>query len=142
MKYLSFLFLFLCLSCNFPQDPKHSFQEAQATKLRVGVVFHPPFVINEPEKLTGIEIDLIESFAAQEKLQIDYVTGTESELVEKLEKYDLHVVLGGFEKKTVWMKKTGLTVPYDGKHVLLIAKGENKLLFKLEKFIFKNSKGT
>lgn len=138
MKYLPLFLLLLFCGCKFPQDPKHSFKEAQETILNVGVAVHPPYVIYKNGELSGSEIDIIVGFADQENLDIDYTVATESKLIEQLEKYELHVVAAGFDKKTLWMKKAGLTVPYDKKHVLLVGKGENRLLYKLEGFIFKN----
>lgn len=137
MKYLLVVLLVLFYSCKFPQDPKHSFKEAKETTLNVGVAVHPPYVVYENGKLSGSEIEIIEGFAEQEGLEIAYTVATESRLIEQLEKYELHIVAAGFDKKTLWMKKTGLTVPYDKEHVLLIGKGENKLLYELEGFIFK-----
>jgi hypothetical protein len=52
----------------------------------------------------------------------------------------MDVVLGGFEKKSNWKTQVGLTKPYDGKHVLFIPRGENRLLYQLEKFIIQNQK--
>lgn len=141
MRYFPFLFLLLFFTrCDFPQDPKHSFEEAKQSGLKVGVAVNPPFTVFENGTFKGSEIKIVEGFAKAKDIEISYVTATESELIESLEKYELHLVIGGFEKKTVWNKKSGLSVPYDGKHVFLVGKGENKLLFELENFLFETLK--
>lgn len=141
MRYLSFLLLLLFfIRCDFPQDPNHSFEEAKQSGLKVGVAVNPPFTVFENGTFKGSEIELIKNFAEKKNLDLDFTIATESELIENLEKYELHLVIGGFDKKTIWNKKSGLSVPYDGKHVFLVGKGENKLLFELEKFMFKTFK--
>lgn len=140
MKHLPFLLLLLFCRCDFPQDPHHSFEEAKRSGLKIGVAVNPPFSVLENGELKGTEIEILKNFAEGRNLDVSFTTATESELMEQLEKHELHLVIGGFNKKTIWNKKAGLSVPYDGKHVFLIGKGENKILFELETFIFKNLK--
>lgn len=131
------LLIVLCVvaGCTFPRDPENSFEEAQKNGLQVGVVQNPPFVTISGETFGGSEVELLRKFAEKEHLQIEFKEGSESELVEELEKFRLHVVAGGFSKKTLWKKKAGLTAAYDKNHVFLIPKGENRLLERLEAFI-------
>ncbi|HET8809422.1 MAG TPA: transporter substrate-binding domain-containing protein [Flavobacteriaceae bacterium] len=141
MRYFPLLFLLLFfIRCDFPQDPNHSFEEAKQSGLKVGVAINPPFTFLKNGNLKGSEIELIKNFAEKKNLDLDFTIATESELIEQLEKHQLHVVVGGFDKKTIWNKKSGLSVPYDGKHVFLVGKGENKLLFELENFLFETFK--
>lgn len=139
-----YLLIILCLilsGCTFPKDPENSFERAQRDGLKVGVVKNPPFTTVSGEAFGGSEIEFLRNFAQKEHLQIDFVEGSESDLIKDLEKYRLHLVVGGFTQKTIWKKKAGLSAPYDDKHVLLIPKGENRLLERLEAFILpKNSK--
>lgn len=135
MKRILILTLLVMAGCTFPRDPENSFEKAQKNGLKVGVVKRPPFVNISGENFSGSEIDLIREFAEKEHLQIEFKEGSETELLEELEKFHLHVVAGGFTKKTIWKKKAGLTAPYDSKHVLLIPKGENRLLERLEAYI-------
>lgn len=128
--------ILLITACTIPQDPQHSFKEAKEKELLVGVINNPPFVDSSSSNLSGSEVQKLKEFARQENLRIKFLKGNESDLIHRLEKYELHVVIGGFDKKTIWKKKAGLTVPYDEKHVFLIPKGENRLLEHLEDFIF------
>lgn len=129
------------LSCIYPKDPEHSYEEAKRDGLLVGAVENPPFVVYEDDSYSGNEIEKLRRFADENDMNIRFLEGTESELVEKLEQFEIHVVAGGFKKSSIWNKKAGFTVPYDqDDHVFLIPKGENRLLQNLEDFIFENKK--
>jgi hypothetical protein len=121
-------------ACNFPKDPNNSYENAKISSLRVGIVS------KTDSTTTSFEKKLVANFAEQEKMQTQFTTDNETELVKKLENYQLDIVLGGFEKKSNWKTKVGMTKPYDGKHVLFIPRGENRLLYQLEKFLDKNQK--
>lgn len=134
MYKMSIIVFFLAASCNVPKDSRDSFESVKSDVLKVGVVNNPPFSSFEQEP-KGSEVLMIRDFSNQENVEIQFIKGSESDLVKKLEQADIHVLLGGFEKNTIWKEKSGQTIPYDGEHVWLIPKGENKLLFKLEEFI-------
>lgn len=138
MKKIFVLFFFLLACEDFPHDPGESWKIAKKSKLIVGVTENPPFTIEEENHFSGIEIELIEDFARQENLEVSFLRGSESELIKKLEKYEIHLLLGGFDKKTLWKRKATPSASYDHKHVILVPKGENKLLQELETFILKN----
>ncbi len=128
------MLVFLFNACSFPKDPNNSFENAKKSSLRVGIV------PNTDSITTSFEKNFVENFAKKEGMQTQFIADNETELVKKLENYQLDIVLGGFEKKSNWKKKVGMTKPYDDKHVLFIPRGENRLLFHLEKFITKNKK--
>lgn len=130
----------LYTSCNLPKDPESSWENAKKEGLRVGVVDNPPFTKISSDSFSGKEITLINNFAASKNLEVTYLKGNESHLIEKLEKYEIDLVVGGFDKKTTWSKKVGVSKPYDKEHVILVPKGENKLLVKLEEYIHQNLK--
>ena len=140
-KLIILALLSMVTACTIPQDPENSFEEAKKETLLVGAIPNPPYVEISNNRFTGSEIEKLREFAKRENLRLKIEKGTESELVEKLEKYELHVVAGGIDKKTIWKKKAGLTAPYDKKHVFLIPKGENRLLKHLEDFIFRKKTG-
>lgn len=140
MRHVVIIFLLILTGCNFPKDPENSLEEAIKDSLKVGVVNNPPYAIIENGEAQGTEIDILKSFASANDLQIQFVEGSESILVDKLKKYHLHIVAGGFDKKTIWKKHAGTSATYDSKHLFLIPKGENKLLQHLETHIFKNKK--
>lgn len=129
------ILLLTATRCGIPKDPRNSYKEAQSSKLKVGVVNNPPYSYYDGKDAKGTEVMLIEEFGKEKNLEIEYLSGSESELVEKLEKTEISVLIGGFKKKTLWEEKAGLTSPYDkNDHVFLIPKGENRLAFELESF--------
>lgn len=133
--------LMLFVSCDFPRDARSSFEQAKENGLKVGIAENPPFTKMENGKPSGTEVELIKDFAASEGLKVRFEKDSESDLIKKLEEFNLHMVVGGFEKKTQWKKKAATTITYDKEqHVFLIPKGENKLLQKLETYIIQNLK--
>ncbi|MGI0108246.1 transporter substrate-binding domain-containing protein [Salinimicrobium sp. WS361] len=140
MKKTFLLLLTMLTACTFPKDSEGSFEEAKDTSLKIGLVENPPYVITQGEEPEGSEVEMLREFASQEGLQVEFSKGSESDLVHKLEKFDLHIVAGGMDKKTLYKKKAALTTAYDQRHVFLIPKGENRLLEHLEKFIFSKKK--
>jgi len=139
MKMISIIAIALLasigMSCNLPRDTRDSFDYAKSHALKVGVVDNPPFSRYDSDSIRGTEIKMIEEFAQKEGLEVEFIPGSESSLVERMKEAEIHVLVGGFEKKTVWKEKTGKTRPYDGKHIWLIPKGENKLVYKLESYL-------
>lgn len=129
------LLAFLVTACNFPKDPENTYKNAQEHQLKIGVTENIPFTSKNEE---GKEIDFLKEFARSENLETEFIYGSESDLIEKLEKREIAILTGGFDKNTIWVKKAGLSRPYDSIHVFLIPKGENKLLQHLELFIHKN----
>lgn len=133
---LIIIFLFTLISCNnFPKDPQDSWNEAKNEGLRVGVVNNPPFTSVTQDTFAGDEVDMVREFAHQNNLKVIFDSGNESDLIEKIENYQLHILIGGFVKKTIWKKKASTTSPYNKDHVFLIPKGENKLVMKLDSYL-------
>jgi membrane-bound lytic murein transglycosylase MltF len=120
-------------SCDIPQDSSSTFEIARKSSLKIGVVSNPPFSELEGD-FSGTEIDILQQFAEAKNLKLHFSTGSESALISMLETGELHVVIGGFEKETLWKERAGLTSPYDESHVMLVQKGENRLVYELESF--------
>lgn len=141
-RYLGLLVVLLGLaSCGIPRDLGSAWEDAQSMGLKVGVASNPPFTDSGDEQFAGKEVAMIRRFARQNGLDIDFVGGSESALVRQLEDEKLHVVVGGIEKQTIWESKAGLSRPYDGEHVFLIPKGQNRLLYELEHFMIAEGSG-
>ena len=121
-------------SCNIPMDSRNSLEIAQDSVLKVGAVNNPPYSMVEKGVFSGTEVALIRSFAKEKKLDLKFITASESVLIEMLKTAELHIMIGGFDKKTIWQEHAGLTSPYDENHVMLVPKGENRLVYELESF--------
>jgi len=144
MKIFILLFLFTLTGCSIPKDPNNSLENARSGNLIVGYVHHPPFSFIKNGKAVGSEINIINEFAISENLNVNYVYGTETTLIKELEKYKIHIIVGGFKKKTIWKKKAGVTTTYSNTdNCMLVPKGENALLYKLESYLlnYRNKNG-
>jgi polar amino acid transport system substrate-binding protein len=81
--------------------------------MRVGVTEADPWVqIEGTEPSGGVEVELVERFASGLDARIEWVDGSEEELVNAMKEGSLDLVIGGFTKKTRWKKDVALTRPY------------------------------
>lgn len=136
LKVCCYSAFFSAVGCGIPKDSRDSLEIARRLSLKVGVTDNPPYSYFDGEKAHGIEVDIVKAFAEKENLEVEYVKGSETYLVSKLEKAEIAILVGGFKKNTIWKEKAGLTSSYDeDKHVILIPKGENSLVFTLESFL-------
>lgn len=129
------LLMGLTVGCGIPKDPENTFYSAKSTGLKVGFVENPPFTEGENGKFDGVEVNLLKSFATENNLKITFVEGSESNLIEQLSNREIDILIGGFDKKTVWKEKAGSAKPYDDTHIILVPKGENRLVYELESFL-------
>jgi ABC-type nitrate/sulfonate/bicarbonate transport system substrate-binding protein len=85
----------------------------------------------------GTKADLVTAFAHSLGARVEWHNDSEAALFEKLEKFELDVVVGGLTADNPWAVKVGFTRPYveaDGKgHVVAVAPGENRLLVEIER---------
>lgn len=127
-----------------PADPYSTLDRVQNGVLRVGVSENEPWVaVHEAGPPTGTEPSLITSFADQLGATVEWIDGSEAELVEALDQGELDVVLAGFVQDTPWIEEAAVTRPYtevataDGieGHVMVVRLGENGFLVALERFL-------
>lgn len=124
--------------CGIPRDPEQSLEAARGAELSAGAVHNPPWVsVEDGERPSGPEVDLIEEYAERIGAQVAWSTGSESGLVGRLHDRQLDVVIGGFDEHTVWDHHAAVTRPYEvleegPGRVVLIELGENALLHDLE----------
>lgn len=141
MKYFVLMTLFLVFACsNFPSDPMATTKKATNSIIKVGYTENPPWVIRSANAPKGIEVSLVEDFADGINAKVQWINGSEQVLYEKLEKYEIDILIGGITDKTPWKKKkVGLTRPYitieKDKHVMAVKAGENRLITTLERFL-------
>lgn len=101
--------------------------------LRAGITTRAPWTTDEG----GPEADAVTAFAQSLGARVEWRRGTESELFEALEKFELDLAVGGFTDDNPWGPKLGMTRPYaeanGKKHVAVTAPGENRLLLEFER---------
>ncbi|MDQ3068273.1 MAG: transporter substrate-binding domain-containing protein [Acidobacteriota bacterium] len=121
--------------CGLPRDPEDSFERIRTSRvLRAGLTAHPPWTA---DPAGGPEADLIHAFAASLGARVEWHIDSEAGLFERLEHFELDVVVGGLTADSPWAPKLGFSRPYveaGGKqHVIAVAPGENRLLVEIER---------
>lgn len=152
-KIFNFLFLLSLLGLfgcdNFPRDPDKSFVKAAFTTLKVGVIDSPPWVVRIDDQLIGFEVELVQAFALDRGLKIEWVTEGAEKTFHMLANKDIQMVIGGLTEFNPWGKRVAFTRPYfiEGcwpqldckktkrQHVIAVPQGENRLLMELESFL-------
>jgi polar amino acid transport system substrate-binding protein len=130
---------------NFPADPNGTMDRVRGGVLRVGASHNPPWVqITEGSDPSGIEPDLVRSFAQNLGATIEWQPGGEEALMTDLEHRRLDLVIGGLTAQSPWTDKAAISKPFaeerneygeTEKHVMAAPLGENAFLLELEKFL-------
>lgn len=129
----------------FPADPDGTLQRVTGDTLRVGVTANDPWTATEPGgPPSGLEVDLAAEFAATLDAGVEWTVGSEEDLIGRLERHELDLVVGGFTGASPWADQAALTTPYttvpdeEGEpepHVMAAPLGENAFLVALETFL-------
>lgn len=110
------LVLIMALSlgaCDIPRDPEGTLQRVRGTTMVVGATEADPFVtFEEGEPVAGVEVRLVEAMAADFGAAIEWVTGSEEQLLSALEVGELDLVIGGLTSTNPWSSKVTFTHPY------------------------------
>jgi polar amino acid transport system substrate-binding protein len=97
--------------CGIPRDPEGTLDRIRGGTMRVGVIESHPWATTNPSP-AGVEVALMEDFAETVDAEVEWVPGSESDLVAALEVYALDVVIGGLTADSPWAEPVGLTSPY------------------------------
>ena len=94
--------------------------------MRVGITSSEPWAEagGEPR---GVEPELIRRFAANQRARIDWVDGSEEELMAALKERQLDVVVGGLTNETPWKTEAALTRPYVTTRLVVGARASDDL---------------
>ena len=120
ISFIPFIILIFLLGCeSYPNDPKNSLEEARGNTLRVGVIEAPPWIVIENGEVKGIEAEIVKGFAKQINAEVEWIKGTEEELMPLLETFELHLVVGGITSSSPWKRHVGLTGAYKKEKVFI-----------------------
>ena len=112
-RLLALLLLVPLIGCGIPRDPEGTLERVTGGSMRVGVTAADPFTILEGDEPTGgVEVELVEAFAASIDAEIEWVTGSEEELFGALEVRELDLVIGGITSTNPWSANVTFTHPY------------------------------
>jgi polar amino acid transport system substrate-binding protein len=99
--------------CQFPADTEGTLDRVRDGTLRVGVTTADPFVIlADGEEPQGVEPELVRRFARTLGAEVDWVPGSESELMAALHGRQLDIVIAGLSRSSSWQAEVTLTRPY------------------------------
>lgn len=98
--------------CGIPRDPEGTLERASGGTLLVGMIAHEPWVSAGGSNPAGIEVELIEAFAAEIGADVRWFEGAESGLFEALHQGQLDLVVGGIVSDSPYEKDAALTHPY------------------------------
>jgi polar amino acid transport system substrate-binding protein len=98
--------------CDWPRDAAGTLDDVRGGTLRVGVTDNPPWVVLQSDTPSGVEVRLVEGLAEDLGADIEWVEGSDADLMEALHGRSLHLVIGGFDATAPWTKQVSLTRPY------------------------------
>jgi polar amino acid transport system substrate-binding protein len=107
-RHLALLLLAPLIGCNLPRDSGDTLHRVQNGTLRAGLIQNPPWVVTNGS-VGGVEVELVRRLAGQLGARVDWIPGSESELLMALRERDLDLVVGGLTSKDPWKKRVAFT---------------------------------
>jgi polar amino acid transport system substrate-binding protein len=99
--------------CQYPRDPDGTLNRVEGGVMRVGVTESDPWVLLDGDEPTGgAEVELARRFARDLRARIDWVHGSEEELVDAAKEGQVDLILAGLTTKSRWKKDVAFTRPY------------------------------
>lgn len=112
--------------CQYPRDPDGTLNRVEDGVMRVGVTEADPWVVLEGDRPVGVEVELARRFARDVGARIEWVEGSEEELVDAAKEGQVDLILGGLTNKSRWKKDVAFTRPYvETRAVVGIPPGES-----------------
>ena len=103
----------ITLSCDdFPKDPSNTLKDARNNILHVGVAESNKWASVNNGNYSGIEVDLIKEYAKSINAEINWVPGSQIQLIDLLNEDAIDIAIGGFTKKSPFEKHAGFTRPH------------------------------
>jgi polar amino acid transport system substrate-binding protein len=103
----------LTVGCQYPRDPDGTLNRVDGGVMRVGVTHADPWVLIEGEEPSGgAEVALARRFARDVGARIEWVLGSEEELVDATKEGQVDLLIAGLTNKSRWKKDVAFTRPY------------------------------
>lgn len=113
------LLLPLLLSCSdFPRDAEGTLNRIKSHReIRVGIIDG----VSHPQPLAWYrrEIDLVKEFAARLDSKTIWIHGTQSSLLELLNKHELDIAIGGYTEDSPLKSEAAFTKPYTEERITI-----------------------
>jgi polar amino acid transport system substrate-binding protein len=98
--------------CGIPRDPESTLDRVRGGTLRAGITASEPWTTLEDGRPGGVEVALVERFAQELGARVEWVDGSEADLIGALEVRELDLVVGGLTADTPWQTKAAITRSY------------------------------
>ena len=121
---LLLLTVMLAAGCQFPRDPEGTLDRVTGGVMRVGVTHVDPWVTVDGGAPGGVEVELLERFARTLGARVEWVEGSESDLMAALHGRQLDVVVAGLTRRSEWQRVAALTRPFVSYEVVIAAPDE------------------
>jgi ABC-type amino acid transport substrate-binding protein len=125
-----------------PTDPDDTLSSVRGGELRAGASPAGRLVTVDQGRVDGSVVELVEGLADSLDARVEWVVGSEEELVEALENGDLDLAVGGMTDRTPWVDRVGVTraypsIPGSGGRsvVMLVPMGENAWQATVERYL-------
>jgi polar amino acid transport system substrate-binding protein len=100
-------------ACQYPRDPDGTLNRVEGGVMRVGVTEADPWVLLEGDRpVGGAEVELARRFAREVGARIEWVQGSEEELVDAAKEGQVDLIAAGLTNKSRWKKDVAFTRPY------------------------------
>lgn len=110
---LAFLVAVALAGCGIPRDPEGTLERVTGGTLVAGAVAVEPWVVAEDGRPAGgVEVRLAEEFARTLDADVEWMSGSEHELLAALEAGELDLVVGGLDASSPWGTRVSFTRPY------------------------------
>jgi polar amino acid transport system substrate-binding protein len=98
--------------CGIPRDPESTLDRVRGGTLRAGITASEPWTALEGGRPGGVEVALVERFAQELGARVEWVDGSEADLIGALAMRELDLVVGGLTADTPWQAKAAITRSY------------------------------
>ena len=98
--------------CGIPRDPEGTLERVRGGTLRAGITASAPWTTLEGGRPGGVEVELVERFAGELGARVEWVDGSEADLIAALEMRELDLVVCGLTADTPWQARAAITRSY------------------------------
>ena len=103
--------VFFLGACDIPRDVEGTLDRVRGGVMRAGIAPSDPWTVLG-DTPSGVEVSILQDFAEDLDARIEWVEGSEEELLSALEFGELDVVIGGLTIENPWASLVTFTHPY------------------------------
>ena len=112
LALVTLLAALLAAGCQYPRDPDGTLNRVEGGVMRVGVTAADPWVLLGGEEPSGgVEVEIARRFARDVGARIEWVHGSEEELVDAAKEGQVDLILASLTSKSRWKKDVAFTRP-------------------------------